>query len=95
MENKAQDPAERLRAENAKLAKEGNEKLKEVSVRLKDGDVVTKKVQKKSTSYALKAVKTHVETIAEDNLLTKEEAEKIGEILRGAAEKFIRREYGL
>lgn len=54
-----------------------------------------KKQQKKSTSYALKAVKTHFETLVADNLISKEEKNTLDGIVKKAAETFIKREYGI
>ena len=54
-----------------------------------------KKQQKKSTSYALKAVKTHFETLVADNLISKEDKATLDGIVTKAAETFIKREYGI
>lgn len=50
---------------------------------------------KKSVSYSLKAMKTHFETIRNDNLTTQEERSKFIELMKLWTEKFIRREYEL
>ena len=44
-----------------------------------------KKVQKASVSYALEAMKKHIETIEENNLLTKDEVEQMRELGKKAA----------
>ena len=80
---------------DAAKAAEGNKNLKEIDVNVSEGQTVTKKKQKKSTSYALKALNAHVETLVEDKLWTKQEGEEIKGKVKEAAEKFIKREYGL
>ena len=54
-----------------------------------------KKVQKASVSYALEAVKKHIETIEEKNLLTEEEVAQMREIATKAAMKFVKQKYGI
>ena len=54
-----------------------------------------KKVQKASASYALEAMKKHIETIEENNLLTKEEAEQMRELGKKAATTFVKQKYGI
>lgn len=80
---------------DAKLAEQGNSKLKETEVRLDEGQTKTVRKQKKSTSYALKALRTHVETLNEDHLMSDADAELIEGIVKKAAEQFIKREYGI
>ena len=54
-----------------------------------------KKVQKASLSYALKALKKHIETIEENYLLTEEEVAQMREIATKAAMKFVKQKYGI
>lgn len=54
-----------------------------------------KKKQKKSPSYALKAVGQHTKTLVENELLTKEEAQTFTKILENAVKKLIKQEYGV
>ena len=54
-----------------------------------------KKVQKASVSYALEAIKKHIETIEENYLLTDEEAAQMKEIATKAAMKFVKQKYGI
>ena len=54
-----------------------------------------KKQQKASVSYALEAMKKHIETIEENNLLTKEEAEQMKELGKKAATTFVKQKYGI
>ena len=54
-----------------------------------------KKQQKASVSYALEAMKKHIETIEENNLLTKEEVEQMRELGRKAATTFVKQKYGI
>lgn len=51
--------------------------------------------QKKSVSYAFKAVHTHITTLKDAERLTEDEAKKISEILQGATEKFVKEQYGI
>ena len=67
------------------------EKTKEIQVN--EEKVV--KGTRKSTSYSLKAMKTHLKTIIEDNLTEREDREKFLEILNKWTEKFIKRDFGL
>lgn len=74
----------------------GMEKDKIKDIPVQGTEVVKeKKKQKKSTSYALKAIKSHIETLGEDELLEKQERETMNNIVKKAAEKFIKREYGI
>ena len=54
-----------------------------------------KKVQKASVSYALEALKKHIETISENYLLTEEEVAQMKEIATKAAMKFVKEKYGI
>lgn len=54
-----------------------------------------KKVQKASVSYALEAMKKHIETIEENHLLTDEEIAQMKEIASKAAMKFVKQKYGI
>ena len=54
-----------------------------------------KKVQKASVSYALEAMKKHIETIEENNLLTKDEVEQMRELGKKAATTFVKQKYGI
>ncbi len=54
-----------------------------------------KKQSKKSSSYALKAFKTHAETLKVQELITEAEEASILAIYKKAAEKHIKQEYGL
>lgn len=54
-----------------------------------------KKQQKASVSYALEAMKKHIETIEENNLLTKDEVEQMREIGKKAATRFVKQKYGI
>ena len=54
-----------------------------------------KKVQKASVSYALEAVKKHIETIEENYLLTEEEVAQMREIATKAAMRFVKQKYGI
>ena len=54
-----------------------------------------KKVQKASVSYALEAMKKHIETIEENYLLTDEEVAQIREIASKAAMQFVKQKYGI
>ena len=54
-----------------------------------------KKVQKSSVSYALEAMKKHIETIEENYLLTDEEVAQMKEIVTKAAMKFVKQKYGI
>jgi hypothetical protein len=80
---------------DAQKAHEGNAQLTEKEVKLSEGQTVTRKKQKKSTSYALKAIRSHIDTLNDDKLITKEDSETILEIVKKAAEKFVKREYGI
>ena len=72
------------------------EKQKEKDMSVQGTETITgKKQQKKSTSYALKAVRTHFETLENDKLISKEEKEQLEVIVKKAAETFIKREYGI
>ena len=59
---------------DAQLAKEGNEKIKDKDVKVVEGTAKTVKKQKKSVSYALKAIRSHIGTLQEDGLWNDEEA---------------------
>ena len=54
-----------------------------------------KKVQKASVSYALEALKKHIETIEENYLLTEEEVAQMKEIATKAAMKYVKQKYGI
>ena len=54
-----------------------------------------KKVQKASVSYALEALKKHIETIEDNYLLTEEEVAQMKEIATKAAMKFVKQKYGI
>ena len=54
-----------------------------------------KKAQKASVSYALEALKKHIETIEENYLLTEEEVAQMKEIATKAAMKFFKQKYGI
>ena len=54
-----------------------------------------KKVQKASVSYALEAIKRHIETIEENYLLTEEEVAQMREIATKAAMRFVKQKYGI
>ena len=54
-----------------------------------------KKVQKASVSYAIEAMKKHIETIEENYLLTEEEVAQMREIATKAAMKFVKQKYGI
>ena len=54
-----------------------------------------KKVQKASVSYALEAMKKHIETIKENYLLTEEEVALMREIATKEAMKFVKQKYGI
>ena len=54
-----------------------------------------KKVHKASVSYALEALKKHIETIEENYLLTEEEVAQMKEIATKAAMKFVKQKYGI
>lgn len=54
-----------------------------------------KKAQKKSVSYALKAIDGHVETLKEGKLLNSGDERTILEITKKAKEKYIKEQYGL
>lgn len=50
----------------------------------------TKKKQKKSVTYALRAIAEHVRTLEGEGLVTKEEQKAIGEIMLGAGSKYLK-----
>ena len=54
-----------------------------------------KKVQRASVSYALEAMKKHIETIEENYLLTDEEIAQMKKIASKAAMKFVKQKYGI
>lgn len=54
-----------------------------------------KKVQKASVSYALEAMKKHIETIEENNLLTEDEVSQMRELGKKAATTFVKLKYGI
>lgn len=54
-----------------------------------------KKPQKKSESYALKAMTTHLQTLVEAKLITTEERGEINIILNKAITKHVKKQYGL
>ena len=67
-------------------------KLKNIEV--KDEKVLKTKKQKKSTSYAIKAVDKHIETIGDGGYLTEGEIQSIQKTLKLAKERYIKEEYG-
>lgn len=54
-----------------------------------------KKVQKASASYALEAMKKHIETLEENELISKDEALLMREINKKGVEKFVKQKFGI
>ncbi len=57
--------------------------------------VKEKRRQKKSVSYALKAIKKHTETLEEGGVLDGEQVKTINEYVEGAAKQYIKEQYGI
>ncbi len=55
------------------------------------------KRQKKSVSYALKAIKVHIKTVydEEDEMLSEEDYNKLKEIMNRTTAKYIKKAYGI
>ena len=53
-----------------------------------------KKGQKKSVSHALKAMKTHMQTLKDNELLLPKEIGVMEEIIMEALKKYVKKEYG-
>lgn len=54
------------------------------------GAETAKKKQKKSVTYALRAIAEHVRTLEGEGLVTREEQKAIGEIMLGAGSKYLK-----
>ncbi len=68
---------------------------KDIEVKAETVQAPEKKKQAKSVSYALKAVRTHIETLKENGLLNEHEEKQMKEIVKIAAETYIKQEYGI
>lgn len=69
-----------------------------MSKNVKDLPVTSEEVKpksKKSVSYALKAIRTHVKTLKDGGVLDDNQEKTIMEYVQGATKKFIAQEYGL
>jgi hypothetical protein len=58
-------------------------------------EVEKPKKQKKSKSYALKAVNTHLQTLIEADLIDVKDGKIVVDIMKKATGKFIKEEYGI
>lgn len=66
-------------------------KTKEIEVK----EAKTVKTQKKSTGYALKAIKKHVKTLVENEILIKEDKLTIEIMIEKATKKYVEKEFGI
>ena len=55
----------------------------------------TKKQQAKSVSYALKAVKTHIETLTEAGLFSEDQKQAFDDAIKLATTLYVNKEFGI
>lgn len=73
---------------------EANKKIKK-EIAIEEIKEKEAKTQKKSTGYALKAIKKHVKTLVENGALIKEDKLTIEIAIEKATKKYVEKEFGI